>query len=239
MINRKTTPAIYSLLRPDVALTAPKVVPPPAVKETLPKSSPVAGLLIPQGEPLPPARRLVVLVAEADVNESELARRIWSLAAPRGIDVLYLGLAPDSREESPARRRLATLAAITRDNRIQVETRLDLEQDWQPGDLIVCHAEQAVRVRGLRRKPLAETILSARRAPVYVLSGFYPKLPLDQPGRWTRLIRDALPFGILVVFCGIQVKISDVTSGWVSIVLLCLSVLVELGLILAWNNTLH
>ena len=46
-------------------------------------ASPVMSLLMPGGAALPPARRLVVLVPDVDLDETGLTRRIWTLAAPR------------------------------------------------------------------------------------------------------------------------------------------------------------
>src|SRR5689334_2075533 len=73
-------------------------------------------------KPLPSAQRLVVLVPNVEVDEVELAYRIWSLASPRRLEVLFLSLVGEAREEAQARRRLARLAAITRDQGTRIET---------------------------------------------------------------------------------------------------------------------
>src|ERR1700720_2038974 len=79
-------------------------------------ASVVMSLLMPEGVSLPPARRLVVLVPYLDLDEPALSRRIWNLAAPNKLAVLYLGLSPSTSEEPHARRQLATIAALTRDD---------------------------------------------------------------------------------------------------------------------------
>ena len=137
-------------------------------------------LLIPSGAPLPPARRLVVLVPDADQDETGLTRRIWTLAAPRQMEVLYLGLYRTPSDEPRARRRLATMAALTRDDCVNVKTALVMDADWlrslrslvQTGDLIVCHAEQ-LQGGWHRDRPLGPYLSQALKIPVVTIEGFY------------------------------------------------------------------
>jgi hypothetical protein len=218
------------------SLTAP-ALPPPAIGR----------LLIPADQPLPPAQRLVVLVPNTDVDEVELAHRIWSLASPRGLDVLFLSLIGEAQAELQARRRLATLAAVTRDDWTRIETRFEMSRNWleavehvwQRGDLIVCHAEQMIPKWGLGRQALAPAIVSCLNLPTYILSGFYPKLPTDRPNRFARVLLGVPPLLLLVGFFALQVQIDRQTQGWLSIVLLSLSVCVELGLFLAWHRWMN
>jgi hypothetical protein len=199
----------------------------------------VGALLIPADTPLPPAERLVVLVPDSDVDEAELASRILSLAAPRWLQVLFVGAGPGPEAELLARRRLSLLAAMTRDDRTSVETRLEPDGDWlravhrvwRPGDLIVCHAEQVLSGLSGRPKSLANAIVSALNTPVYVLSGFYPRQASEWSPRLARFLSWLPPLAILVVFFMLQVRIAQGTTGWVQTALLCLSVVVECGLI--------
>lgn len=210
-------------------------------------TSALGRLLIPANKPLPPARRLVVLVPNADVNEVELAHRIWSLASPRGLEVLFLSLIGEPHEEPQARRRLATLAAVTRDDWTQIETQLEFSRNWlltvenlrRRGDLIVCQAEQRIPKWGLGRQPLAQAIVSQLNLPTYVLSGFYPKLPAAQPNRIMSVILGALALLILVGFFALQVQIDRETQAGLSLVLLSLSVCAEFGLFLVWRQLLN
>ena len=218
----------------------------PVAAESPPTPSAVGALLIPADQPLPSARRLVVLVPAVDVDESELATRIWSLASPRWLEVLFLSIFRSPETESLARRRLTLLAAITSDDRTHVETQLEpdgnwiqiVRRHWQPGDLIVCHAEQMLSGWGGGRRPLAKAIVSALNNPVYVLSGFYPGLPTEQPKRLARLLTWLPAFALLAIFFLLQVRITQGTTGWVQTALLCLSVIVEFGLIGAWEHFL-
>ncbi len=206
--------------------------------------SPVNLLLIPESEPLPPARRLVVLISDVSTDESELARRIWSLASPRGLEVLYLGLCRDPYGEPRARRRLASLAAMTRDDWAHVETRLALGGDWvrtvqaayRSGDLIVCHAEQTVSAWRFAHKPLSHAMLSALNSPVYVLSGFYPEKSPERPNSTARILSWIIPVTIVAGFFWIQVRIEQLPKDWAHTTLLCISVLVEYALIGIWSH---
>ena len=92
----------------------------------------------------PGASRLLVLVPDLDLDEVDLARRVWSLAEPRSLPVLYLGMSAEPFRESLVRRRLATLAAITRDDRIQVNTRYLPVHKW----LEAIHATDCSPKRG-------------------------------------------------------------------------------------------
>lgn len=209
----------------------------------------IGRLLIPASKPLPPAQRLVVLVPNVDVDEVELAHRVWSLASPRGLDVLFLSVIEETWEEPQARRRLATLAAVTRDKGTRIETHLEVSHNWlqtvenlrQRGDLIVCHAEQKLPRWGLNlgRQSLAQAIVSKLNHPTYVLSGFYPELPTGQSNWLVRLFLGAASLLILVAFFAIQVRIDRATTGWVSIALLSLSVCAEAALFFAWQRWLN
>ena len=208
--------------------------------------STIGVLLISADEPLPPARRLIVLVPDMDVDESGLAARIWALASPHGLEVLFLGTLREEQNEFRARRRLATLAAITRDNQVQVEFTVmahshwvrAVQGIWRPGDLVVCHAEQTAAARGWRHQPLSQALITALDAPVCILSGFYPKLPSERPNWLVQILAWLPPLAIIVVFFILQVRITQGTAGWVQTALLCLSVFAEFGLIAAWEHFL-
>lgn len=192
-------------------------------------------------EELPRPHRLVVLVPDTDLDEAQLAHHIWALASPVYLDVLFLSLFRSPEAELRARRRLAVLAAITRDDRIRVEARVcpasswekAIRGVWQPGDLVVCHAEQWVMAWG-RPRPLSDVLLTALNAPICVLSGFYletPAMPLDF---WTRMIHWAVPVSIVVGFLWLQVQIQRLPENGLQTLLLSLSVLAEYGLIALW-----
>jgi hypothetical protein len=208
--------------------------------------SPVVQLLIPDpGLPgLPPARRLLVLVP-GPTTLPELANRIWSLAVGAELEVLFIGMAGEGNDEYTIRRLLATLAAATRDRRLRVDTKLVRSKNWlqaicalwQPGDLIICHSEQTVPSWGFRRRPLAQALIAALNTPVYVLAGFCPQPPNDEPSVAGRLLRSATPFLIIAGSFVLQVQIEQSFTNWLYYLLMTLSIIIELALLAIWNST--
>jgi hypothetical protein len=202
-----------------------------------------ANLLAPTSRFAPTVRRLVVLIPDADTDESGLAQQIWSIASRRELSVLLLGLSKNAGSGPRARSRLATLAALARDKTVYVETKLEIGADWlqalrgvhRHSDLIVCHAEQHIAQWGHRRKPLGHWIAKELNEPVCVLADFYPGLPPDHLSPASRFIAGAVPFLILFAFTAIQILIHQTTRGTASILLMSASVLIEYGLIGAWH----
>jgi hypothetical protein len=203
----------------------------------------VTSLLMPEGATPPPARRLVVLVPDLDLDESALSRRVWNLAAPNKLAVLFLGLSSSASEEPHARRQLATLAALTRDDWVKVSTTLAAETNWlkalrpllRGGDLIVCHAEQtAPGWRGAR--PLGRTLCQTLETPVYLLEGFYAGDPgqVARPG--ARLMFWGGAVVILASAFWLQVQIATLPKNWAESALMLLSVVAECGLVGLWSQ---
>lgn len=189
-------------------------------------------------------RRLVVLVPDAEVDESRLATRLWSMASGPGLSILLLGMVRDTFREAGAQRRLATLAAIARDKRTQVDARVGIgtrweplvQSVWQPGDLLVCHAEQSKSILGIRREPLAPALAANLNIPVYAVAGFYPELPPDLP-EWISRSLGVVPVVLLLAgFLAALAAIQRLTTGPVQTVLLCLAVVIEYVLIAAWET---
>lgn len=213
---------------------------------SLPTPASIARLLIPADRPLPLANRLLVLIPDQDTDETELARRVWELASPRHLAVLYLCLTNDALTEARARRRLATLAAVTRDDWVNVQTRLVTGGDWgkgvrglwRPGDLVVCHAEQMIPdgFIGMWSKPLGQALVATLNAPVYLLAGFYEALPASTPRRLSQVLSWSIPLLILIGFFMIQVQIEQQVTGWLRTTLLSASVALEFGLVGLWNR---
>jgi hypothetical protein len=201
-------------------------------------------LLLPASQALPPVTRLVVLVPEADLDEATLARHVWKMAAPRQLAVLYLGWSAAADTEAPLRRRLANLAALTRDDGVVVSARPALGAGWlpalrgvwRPGDLVVAHSEQQVRLWGLVARPLGAALLAALNAPVYVLTGFCPA-PVRPALSVAAQMLSGLMFGLVVaVFFGLQSAILQLPGRPIQTMLLLASIVVEYGLLWGWNR---
>ncbi len=189
---------------------------------------------------LAPAQRLIVLVPDREVDEIELARRIWEIASPHRLAVLFLGLSRSVAEESQLRRRLINLSALTRDPSLKVETSLELGKDWmrhlrtilRKGDVLVFHSH--LKLSG-RRKPARE-ILSALDVPLLMLDGyevnqeFSSSSPLLELAFW--IVSIAIVFGFFLL----QTKLLRSPEDWSWEVLLSLSVLVEIALLYGWHR---
>ncbi len=204
------------------------------------ESGAIRMLLLEESSGLRTVRRLVVLVPAADVDEVELARRIWELAAPSGLAVLFLGLCAQIAEEPAMQRRLVTLASLTRDARIPLETRIEFGRDWlrrikpihRPGDVIICHAEQTT---GLRHRPLSRA-LESLGGPVWTLAGFYSSRDASPHGPLSGVVFWGVSMVILAAFFWLQVRMVRLDDDWAHNLLLYLSVLAESGLLWLWQQ---
>jgi hypothetical protein len=207
----------------------------------------VGQLLLPARAPLPAAKRLVVLVPAGLIDETALAQHIWSIAQARGLSVLYVSRTTRVEDEPSLRRRLALLAALTRDTDcVRADSRLAVGNDWlaliravgQPGDLVVCHAEQQAPLLSLGR-PIGQTLADTLGTPVYLLSGYCE----PEASQLARLGRQLLFWiGALVIGAGffwIQVNVQRLTQDWMQTVVLVLTVLIEFGLLAAWSHRLQ
>lgn len=183
-------------------------------------------------------RRLIVLVPDLEVDQAELARQIWELASPPGLAVLFFSLCTDISNESHMNRRLIALAAMTREPRVHVETRLEFGRNWihairkifSPGDIVVCPAEQSL---GWRRKPLGQ-ILEAAHVPVWTLSGFYSLTPRTR--NWlVELIFWVVSIAIMLGFFWLQTQVVNFSNSWAQNIFLILSVFAEVGLLWGWH----
>ena len=193
------------------------------------------------------ARRLVVLIPDAETDESELAEHLWPIASAHGLAVLLISLCNDPRREPRTRRRLAALAALLRSDAAPVETKLETDTDWpaavrsvrQPGDILVCHAELHVFHWGFRRKPLSRLLAREFDEPVYELSGFYPDLPLEHSGPVSRAIAFGGPILIVAAFTALEILIHWTTQAPAHTLLMSLCVLVEYSLLGVWAYQLN
>jgi len=169
-------------------------------------------------------QRLVVLAPQINGSEAELAQRVWQLSSSRVHHVLYLALAENTREASVARRRLATLAALTRETQIQVETALSFEGDWlsavnsvwNPGDVIVYPTQPRERALNLS----IYTITSLNRRTWH------------RPARWMRRITSALPYLVVIACSLLQFQIAQWPHNLDYYMLMFSSVIAEAALVL-------
>lgn len=193
---------------------------------------------------LPAARRLVVLVPNQDIDVAAFARRIWSLAFPDRLDILLITLPADPDYLLTAERRLTTIAAILRDPRLHIESRVFSSRSWlkiarqvyQPGDVLVCPTEQTIAAGIGKCKPLGLALASTLKAPVYRLKDFYQQPAAVLPN-WIK----AIPYWIVVLatiagFFKFEAVVNASVKGWVGTILLLVIVTIEVGLIYLWTS---
>jgi len=198
-----------------------------------------ASLIYEEGMTLPDVKRLVVLVPNQDIDVAPFSRRIWSLAFPDRLDILLITLPIDPDYLLTAERRLATIAAILRDPRLHIETKVFssrswlkiARQVWQPGDLLVCPAEQDISTGIGKHTPLGLALAATFKAPVYRLKGFYQQPKAGLPN-WIK----ALPYWVILLttiagFFKFEATVDASVKGWVGRVLLLVIVAIEIGLI--------
>lgn len=216
---------------------------PTAVSQPALDASPLAKLVSASSRFAPSVRRLVILIPDADTEETELAREIWAMAVRRELVVLLLGICSDVTGEARSRRRLATIASLARDKQVQVEMKLYPGDDWvqavrkvhRYSDLVICQAEQQVALWGVQRQPLSQWLTTQLNEPVAMLEGFYPHIPPDFVNPAWRLLATIIPFVIFLGFTALQVLIHQLAQGSGYVPLLAFSVIVEYGLIGLWN----
>lgn len=186
------------------------------------------------------ARRLIVLLPEAELDTTIIAQKIWALADSLKSHVQFIGISKDMAREPALRRQLTTLSALVRDDRIVVESKLEfggnwlkvLQSDFQEGDVIACFAEQR---SGLARRPLSQVLESKLHTTIYILSGLYHEDRFRFKRRfeamaWTGSI------GIILGLSWLQMKLIHLPQDWAHTSLLYASFLVELWLVWMWNS---
>jgi hypothetical protein len=187
-----------------------------------------------------PAGRLLALVP-ADVDYSIPMKRIWELATTTGLPIQLIGLCNDPAQEPSLRRELVTISALIRDGRVRVDANVEIGTNWvevvkrtlQPGDRIVCFAEQQV---GLFHRPLSQILQSNIKMPVYILSGLTsPDGP--RSSHWfSQLMAWMGSIGIIAGSALLQIRIASLSQDWAQTSLLILSVIGEAWLIWSWNS---
>jgi hypothetical protein len=204
------------------------------------EASEIGGLFVVQGRNPISVRRLVVLIPNVDIDEAEVAQEVWKLAFPPGLAVLFLGLCPNINEEPRVRRRLATLAALTRDERVSVDMQLEFGHNWikklrtvlAVGDIVVCHTEQQT---GIWHQPL-ELALARLDIPTLTLKGFIPPMYKSS----STFLRESIFWLVSVVivlgFFWLQAQELRISEIWAQDTLLGLSILIELGVLFVWHS---
>ena len=186
------------------------------------------------------ARRLIVLIPNAESDYAQILPRVWELAHALECHVLFLSLYRDVSEEPKLRRALVTISALIQDGWISAEAKTAVgnnwlkvvKSNWRDEDVIVCFAEQRT---GLMQRPLGQILESKLNATVYLLSG--PEQFNRHNINW--LVQLTAWAGFIAIIAGLfvlQVNIDRSLTGGVQTVMLVITVLFEFWLIWVWNN---
>jgi hypothetical protein len=187
---------------------------------------------------LAPVHRLIVLIPDLDVDEAEISKRIWELASPPGLTVIFFGLCGEIVNEARIHRRLITLANLTREPRVSVDAHVEFGKNWlrgvqkilQDGDVVVCSSETKP---GFARKSLSRVFETAH-IPVWTLDELYQPIPIRR-GWMAGIIFWVVSLAILLGFFWLQIQITQLANDWVQSTYLLLTIIVEIGVIWGWH----
>lgn len=194
-----------------------------------------------EGPPASPAsRRLLVLISEADEDDSQLPGRIQQLAAQRGCPVALLAMYGGEESHARVRRQLISLAATIRGPNTPVEILTRPGHDWirqieslsRPGDLVVCSLGATA---GKGSSPASAIMNSELAVPVHVLTRMADTPPDRRSLGQTALIW-AANLGLLAGFLWLQARIDQIDAPTIRTVLFGLSIGLEVGLLWVWNT---
>jgi hypothetical protein len=200
--------------------------------------------LIPGDQPLVRVTRLVILVPEVDFDSFELARRVWRLALPGRLSVLFITLASDEQNAAFLHQRLTHLAFLTADRRLRVAKVIVTSHNWpgalrqvlQSGDLPVCLDGLQVKSGLIQKQDLATLIASQGVSAVLVMLNIPVESASAGRRQWNTLLAWVCSALTMVGFGFIQIRLSIQASGLTLNLFLILSMLIEFFLIFKINT---
>lgn len=198
------------------------------------------------------APRLVVIFQHAE-QEALLASRILDLAHARGLQMLLLGIAPDSGSAGGLRRQLVTVAAFIREEQTRLgstlargasayapEIQIEAGRNWinrvrsllREDDVLACYSQPKA---GFLDRPVDDILGCSLNRPIYVFTG--PERP--RSGLRHVLVQAAAWLGSLASIGGfllLEIRLVPVAPGWVQTALLLILLGVEVGWIWMLNS---
>lgn len=201
-------------------------------------------LLFPEEMHQSPLKRLVVLIPEGSLDDDALVSRVWRLASAFFLPVLFLGLSPDPDHLSFQRRQLAILTAKVTYGGVKAGSSVFVGINWQqavkesllPGDVLVCNSKFQVPYRIFGHALLGESLSKKFSLPVYMLEGLDAGL---SPARFAKLkgiFVLLLSLATILAFAGFQIWIDQKDASWLSTLVICFSVVIEMFAILKVNE---
>lgn len=126
-------------------------------------------------------KQLIVLLPGSLAGNLKISKKIHWLAVQDKYKVLYLTIVESLEKKLTTDRSMVTMKAFTSNNVLRVDSLVILSNEWemilerayQPGDMIVCQAEQSVYKTFLHGLPIGKYVEEELNLPVTFLSGFY------------------------------------------------------------------
>jgi hypothetical protein len=190
-------------------------------------------------------RRLVVLVPNEAIEPAALVAALDTINVgldPRASEILFVRLSSNPGGDWQAYSQLGELAGRAHHLNLTPRTQLLPSSSWlgvvrqvvQPGDLVVCHVDQAPGRWPWQRGRLAPLLAAKVDVPVYILSGLYESS--QRCANW--LVRLAYEGALLVIvggFSWLELQADMTMVNPAKALVLILLFWSELGLIFAWN----
>jgi hypothetical protein len=141
-------------------------------------------------------------------------------------------------------RRMATMVAATIGEPMLVTSRVIARRGWldslrgiyQPGDLLMCMAEQSVKTGFMHAVSMQDYLQGVLQIPCQTVSGYYHPAH-DRARQW--LLAAAfwlVALAILAGFTLMEINIDQSLRGFARITLLILAVFLELGILMSWTR---
>jgi hypothetical protein len=190
-------------------------------------------------------KRLIVLVPDQGADGNSLAQRVWSLAAPCELQVLFLCVPEsDAYQESAIYLRLITLASQIRSDQVQVDTCVEPGQGWveavvrhwRPGDIVICCAEHTIHTTSYGKQPLYNVLEETLGVPIFVLEGVYALQPARANQHGPRTLHWLIPILIIAVFFFVETRVDSLTTGMAHTLILAAFAVVEVSILAAWSS---
>lgn len=189
-------------------------------------------------------KRLIVLLPESLAGSTALAHQINWMAGLQPFDVLYLTMVEDETNPLDVSRRMTTMVAATIGEPLHVYSKLISRRAWlstlretfQPGDMLVCMAEQSVKTGFMQAVTMQEYLQDVLQLPCRTVRGFYHPAH-DHARQWLlRALFWLVAMATLVGFTMVEINIDQSLHGFARIILLILATGLELGILSFWTR---
>jgi len=189
--------------------------------------------------------RLLVLVPNDELDEAKYAKKARSLAEYYHLDIVFLGKTDSSDSELYLRRRLITLAGISRNQDILSTFTTNSRGSWgklissryEPGDYILLPKEM-MEIKGLVTQHYIYQELQKKYGgqAIAVIGFLITKQTIHFEKIIFPIINWAGIFAIFVISFGLEANVGSHTFGWIRILGEISLVGVEIFSLLLWNS---